>query len=219
MERVCRTGTGLFPQPKEIKFRCSCPDWASMCKHVSAALYGIGNRLDSDPGLLFRLRGVDPSELIAQAGEAVVEESGAIAGGKGLDRGEDLSALFGIDLGDAGPSPEPSPITTKSGAKKPAAPVATKSVAKKPAKKAAAPVGTKTAPKEPAAKKPVPTKSAPKEPAAKRPAAKKPAEPNVSSQPTSKPSVEKGAAVKGPPATKKPAAKKSGPKKNVDAKD
>ena len=43
---------GLFPSPKEIHFDCSCPDWASMCKHVAATLYGVGVRLDDDP-LLF----------------------------------------------------------------------------------------------------------------------------------------------------------------------
>ena len=44
-------GKGLFPSPKEIDFDCSCPDWASMCKHVAATLYGIGARLDQDPEL------------------------------------------------------------------------------------------------------------------------------------------------------------------------
>ena len=50
---------GLFPEPGEMKFRCSCPDWTEMCKHVAAALYGVGNRLDHQPELLFLLRGVD----------------------------------------------------------------------------------------------------------------------------------------------------------------
>ncbi|MDD4391852.1 MAG: SWIM zinc finger family protein [Desulfobacterales bacterium] len=56
--------TGLFPQPGEIQFDCSCPDWAVMCKHVAAVLYGVGSRLDSQPELLFLLRGVDAQELI-----------------------------------------------------------------------------------------------------------------------------------------------------------
>ena len=56
MERICRPGTGLFPSPKEIQFSCSCPDWASMCKHVAAVLYGVGTRLDSQPELIFALR-------------------------------------------------------------------------------------------------------------------------------------------------------------------
>ncbi len=59
MERVCREADGLFPAPREIKMSCSCPDWAGMCKHVAATLYGVGARLDADPDLLFTLRGVD----------------------------------------------------------------------------------------------------------------------------------------------------------------
>src|SRR5712671_7891427 len=55
MERICRENNGLFPSPKEIQFSCSCPDWAYMCKHVAAVLYGIGSRLDRQPELLFRL--------------------------------------------------------------------------------------------------------------------------------------------------------------------
>ena len=50
---------GLFPEPKEISFQCSCPDWALMCKHVAAVLYGIGARFDENPLLFFELRGID----------------------------------------------------------------------------------------------------------------------------------------------------------------
>jgi len=58
---------GLFPSPKEINFSCSCPDWAYMCKHVAAVLFGIGTRLDEDPMLFFKLRGVEVEDLVAQA--------------------------------------------------------------------------------------------------------------------------------------------------------
>lgn len=58
---------GLFPSPKKIRFSCSCPDSARMCKHVAAALYGIGARLDDDPLLFFQLRGIDPNDLVKQA--------------------------------------------------------------------------------------------------------------------------------------------------------
>ena len=67
MELVTDREQGLFPKPKEIKMRCSCPDYAGMCKHLAAVMYGIGNRLDSSPELLFVLRGVDHLELIEQA--------------------------------------------------------------------------------------------------------------------------------------------------------
>ena len=66
MERVCREADGLFPAPAEIEMSCSCPDWADMCKHVAATLYGVGARLDSDPDLVFTLRGVDRTELVSR---------------------------------------------------------------------------------------------------------------------------------------------------------
>lgn len=62
-------GKGLFPSPKEIEFSCSCPDWAYMCKHVAATLYGIGARLDEEPGLFFKLRKVKMKDLVTQAVE------------------------------------------------------------------------------------------------------------------------------------------------------
>lgn len=55
---------GLFPNPREISLQCSCPDWAVMCKHVAAVLYGIGARLDDNPFLFFTLRGIDVDQLI-----------------------------------------------------------------------------------------------------------------------------------------------------------
>jgi uncharacterized Zn finger protein len=55
---------GLFPRPKEISFSCSCPDWALMCKHVAAVLYGIAARFDEDPLLFFELRGIDVGRFI-----------------------------------------------------------------------------------------------------------------------------------------------------------
>ena len=67
MEIVTRPSKGLFPTPSEIKLSCSCPDWATMCKHVAAVLYGVGARLDREPELLFRLRAVDPSSLFAKS--------------------------------------------------------------------------------------------------------------------------------------------------------
>jgi len=97
MERVCRQKTGLFPSPDEIQLSCSCPDWADMCKHVAAVLYGIGARLDQQPELIFRLHSVDERELIAGAGTALPQAKKAPAAGKVLG-GEDLSALFGLNI-------------------------------------------------------------------------------------------------------------------------
>ncbi|MCL2122146.1 MAG: SWIM zinc finger family protein [Clostridiales bacterium] len=68
-ELFTNKGEGLFPSPKEIQFRCSCPDWAYMCKHVAAVLYGVGVRLDSDPSLFFLLRDIDFADLIKKSVE------------------------------------------------------------------------------------------------------------------------------------------------------
>ena len=86
MDRVCREGDGLFPSPDEIKLSCSCPDWADMCKHVAAALYGVGARLDEQPRLLFVLRGVDESELLAGAGAGFVADESRARIGAGARR-------------------------------------------------------------------------------------------------------------------------------------
>ena len=99
MERLCRQGNGLFPTPSEIRFSCSCHDAASMCKHVAAVLYGVGSRLDEQPELLFRLRAVDHSELVADLDTAVPLSKTAPAAGKILET-DDLSALFGLDLAE-----------------------------------------------------------------------------------------------------------------------
>lgn len=94
---------GLFPKPKEIRFNCSCPDHADMCKHVSAVLYGVGVLLDTKPELLFTLRGVDQAELLSNASSAAITDLSADAGDLA---GIDLSAIFGIDLNmDAMPEP------------------------------------------------------------------------------------------------------------------
>lgn len=86
---------GLFPKPKEIRFDCSCPDHADMCKHVSAVLYGVGVMLDTKPELLFILRGVDQAELLSSASSATITDLSADSGDLA---GADLSAIFGIDL-------------------------------------------------------------------------------------------------------------------------
>jgi len=95
MDRLCRQGDGLFPVPKDIRFDCSCPDGATMCKHVAAVLYGVGARFDSQPELLFTLRQVDPAELLSRAGSGVVT---APAAGARTLAGDDLGVLFGLEM-------------------------------------------------------------------------------------------------------------------------
>ena len=96
MEIVTRKGEGLFPAPQEISLSCSCPDWATMCKHVAATLYGVGARLDHSPEMLFTLRGVDPTEMV----EAAIEQpSKAYKPRTGRTLvSEDLSSVFGVDI-------------------------------------------------------------------------------------------------------------------------
>jgi uncharacterized Zn finger protein len=95
-------GTGLFPSPKEIKFSCTCPDWASMCKHVAAALYGVAARLDQKPELFFVLRGIKIDDFV---GRMVKRESAKLLRKAGSKSGRvieakegDLSEMFGIAM-------------------------------------------------------------------------------------------------------------------------
>ena len=97
MEIITAKGSGLFPVPGEIKLKCSCPDSASMCKHVAATLYGVGTRLDSEPTLFFTLRGVDHSELVIAATKSL-KSAGAKKAPVVAE--EDIGDLFGIDLDD-----------------------------------------------------------------------------------------------------------------------
>src|SRR4029434_4681919 len=97
---VCREGDALFPSPREIKLSCSCPDWADMCKHVAAVLYGVGARLDQMPRLLFVLRGVDENELIGRAGRGVPLSKAAPGAAKVLDD-QAVAALFGLEMAEA----------------------------------------------------------------------------------------------------------------------
>jgi uncharacterized Zn finger protein len=100
MDRVCREGDGLFPAPAEIELSCSCPDWADMCKHVAAVLYGVGARLDQSPQLIFVLRGVDENELLAGADLASVKS--APRSKATVLEGTDMAALFGLEMADGG---------------------------------------------------------------------------------------------------------------------
>jgi len=129
MVRLCDQKAGLFPSPADIGFSCSCPDWASMCKHVAAVLYGIGARLDRQPELLFTLRQVAYEELIAKAGAGLSAAAAAPAATKILAE-EDLSAMFGIEIAAANetsttqvPKPTGPPASTRPPRKPKSSPV------------------------------------------------------------------------------------------------
>jgi len=104
MRVITRRGNGLFPQPSEIKLACSCPDWAEMCKHVAAVLYGVGARLDEKPELLFHLRGADHLELVEQAGAAALRKT-TVAGESKTIKGDELSNIFGIEIAEPAAPP------------------------------------------------------------------------------------------------------------------
>jgi hypothetical protein len=118
MEVLCRPTTGLFPEPAQITMKCSCPDWATMCKHVAAVLYGVGARLDRSPELLFTLRQVDHQELVAASGSGITNTTAAASTDDLADA--DLEAIFGIDLATPSKAAKP-PARTKPAAAQPRA--------------------------------------------------------------------------------------------------
>lgn len=108
LEEFCKREYGLFPSRPEISYSCSCPDWADMCKHIAAVLYGIGARLDQEPELFFVLRGIDPNELI---GSEVVD---ALTGGVDSEVPEDsLSDIFGVEFDTLPEAPASAPKKIK----------------------------------------------------------------------------------------------------------
>ena len=157
-------GKGLFPSPKEIDFDCSCPDWATMCKHVAATLYGIGARLDQDPELFFKLRQVKIKDLVSEAVEEKTRELLKKARKKTarVIDDSDLADVFGIDM-ESPVAPKTKRMKTgqkAGGTKKPLKPMPKKGNAKTlPAK-----AGKKAAPKKasPEAKKASPGAKKPK---------------------------------------------------------
>ncbi len=163
MQRICEPGKGLMPTPKEINFDCSCPDWAGMCKHVSAVLYGVGARLDQQPELLFTLRHVDAKDLIQVADGGLVtalKASKAPKAAKVLDDSL-LADVFGLEMAQASDAPAAKKVAVKvvKTVKTIKVPVIKKPVAKKvaakkvTAKKVATKVAAKVAIKKPAVKK------------------------------------------------------------------
>ncbi|MBF0292711.1 MAG: hypothetical protein HQK86_11215 [Nitrospinae bacterium] len=95
MKTITDRHNGLFPLPTEISLNCSCPDWATMCKHVAATLYGVGARLDNEPELLFKLRKVDHLELITVAS---MKTPARRSGKANVLQDQNLSEMFGIDV-------------------------------------------------------------------------------------------------------------------------
>ena len=119
MERLCRQGDGVFPTPKEINLDCSCPDGAYMCKHVAAVLYGVGDRLDHQPELLFTLRRVAATDLLAKAGAGLATNATAPSADRTL-AADDVGALFGLEMDQPEPEPFKPPVPVARAKPKPA---------------------------------------------------------------------------------------------------
>lgn len=118
MEVVSDRKDGLFPLPGEMKFACDCPDWADMCKHVAAVLYGVGTRLDNSPEMLFLLRGVKHEELVDVT--AAVSDAGQKGSSRRRIAAAGIADVFGIDLAEAVPQ-QPARVAKKKSTPKRAA--------------------------------------------------------------------------------------------------
>ena len=161
LELLCDHENGIFPAPSEIEMDCSCPDWAGLCKHLAAVLYGIGARLDTDPSLFFVLRG-DQNELVSAGVVDALTEGVASE----IDESQ-LTNVFGVDfdtaatlaVAESAPSPAIEPEadpsaprkTTRASTKK-ASPAAKPKTKAKPAEKAKAAPKRSAKPGRPAKK-------------------------------------------------------------------
>jgi uncharacterized Zn finger protein len=114
MAVVTDRSNGLFPGPREIKYQCTCPDYAGMCKHIAAVVYGIGARLDTRPELLFVLRGVDHEELIAAdaAASAVIAAGSSRPSRRRPLAAGSLNDVFGVEFEAGEATPQPPKIST-----------------------------------------------------------------------------------------------------------
>jgi uncharacterized Zn finger protein len=126
MAIVTDKSQGLFPAPSEIQMSCSCPDSASLCKHLAAVLYGVGARLDQQPGLLFTLRSVNQEELISQATSGTMLAASKTSAGAELAEHE-LADVFGIEIDAPSPSRPAAQAKAKNTSKKTAKKPATRS--------------------------------------------------------------------------------------------
>lgn len=62
----------VFPTSwRDLYMECSCPDWAVPCKHIAAVIYMVGQEIDNNPFLVFKLHGVDIIKELAKRGIAI----------------------------------------------------------------------------------------------------------------------------------------------------
>ncbi len=224
-------GKGLFPSPDEIDFSCSCPDWASMCKHVAATLYGIGARLDEDPLLFFKLREVSVDDLISRTVKKTKKKLLRKAKTAKADviPDSDVSALFGIEMDEpllegAGGVAAPDSVSANSAVYEPvaadAAPSKKKTKTGKVAKKAKTGRAAKRATPGKTAKKVKTGKTAPGKAArgAKRgPKTKRTAPPTAVKTSAPKKTAKAAPSTRAPKRTPRPVEKGEGREASVDA--
>jgi len=68
LDKLKRKGINLIPTHwREMKRSCSCPDDGDPCKHMAALYYIIAREIDSNPQILFRLRGMDLSNRFGKS--------------------------------------------------------------------------------------------------------------------------------------------------------
>jgi len=204
MEIITHRETGLFPEPSEITLNCSCPDWADMCKHIAAVLYGVGARLDEKPELLFVLRQVDHLDLIEQAAAGLTPADASVNASATKTIAEtDLADVFGIDLDANTTDTTQIPANTKGTATiaTPPPPPSTRNAAAKGTAKNAARTAANTKSSTTGSRKTTRTRS--KKPASKT--AKTAISKTTASNPTA--SVHKTRVEKQPATKRKPARK------------
>lgn len=87
----------LFPRSrKDVEFSCSCPDPENPCKHIVAVHYLLAQEFDRDPFLLFLLRGITRTRLLAAVRAHRGAGSGAKARRKRGPTGTDLTARLEV---------------------------------------------------------------------------------------------------------------------------
>ena len=98
MEEVFKeTGIPLFMRKSAIRrFKCTCPDDATPCKHIIAVLLLLAEVIDDDPFLLLKLRGIDRERMISLlTSESAAEGSDAFDSCEEWEENADTGEISG----------------------------------------------------------------------------------------------------------------------------
>jgi len=110
VEDAASVGVGLLPDAGELGVQCSCPDWASPCKHAAAVVYLVADVLDTDPFALLLLRGRSRDEVLSDLRRRRAQQRSGPAAAALTDRSGDAgvaardtwAASSGREVGDPG---------------------------------------------------------------------------------------------------------------------